>query len=251
MKLDVKRRTRMPKWLAIGLTALLLEATPTYAALPVYDPINYAQNVLTASRALQQVNNQIQSLQNETQMLVNQTRNLAKLPYSALSQIEQNIAKTQGLIRQAQSLAQSVDQIDQSFQTVYGRGGLTASDKALVSNAQTRWNNTVGGLQDALKAQATIMGNIGGNSAEVSKLVTASQSASGALAATQAGNQLLALQAQQLNDLTTLLAANGRAQALKDAEAATASEQGREQRRRFLAPKTGYQAGNAQMFYGN
>jgi hypothetical protein len=73
----------------------------------------------------------------------------------------------------------------------------------------------------------------------------------GALQATQAGNQLLALQAQQLADLTALVAANGRAQALSDAERAAAAEQGQEQRRRFLTPGSGYQPGNAQMFHGN
>ena len=39
-----------------------------------------AQNVLTATRALQQVNNQITSLTNQTQMLLNQAKNLANLP---------------------------------------------------------------------------------------------------------------------------------------------------------------------------
>ena len=50
---------------------------------------------------------------------------------------------------------------------------------------------------------------------------------------------------------SAVVAANGRAQALSDAERATAAEQGREQRRRFLTPGTGYQPGNAQMFHGN
>jgi hypothetical protein len=48
----------------------------------------------------------------------------------------------------------------------------------------------------------------------MSALVGQSQGATGALQATQAGNQLLALQAQQLADLTASVAANGRAQAL-------------------------------------
>ena len=63
-----------------------------------------------------------------------------------------------------------------------------------------------------------------------------------------AGNQLLALQAQQLADLTAVVAANGRAQNLSEAERAAAAEQGREQRRRFLTPGSGYQPGNARMF---
>jgi hypothetical protein len=82
----------------------------------------------------------------------------------------------------------------------------------------------------------------------MSALVGQSQGATGALAGTQAGNQLLALQSQQLSDLTADLAANGRAQALTEAERAAAAEQGREQRRRFLTPGTGYQPGNARMF---
>jgi P-type conjugative transfer protein TrbJ len=83
----------------------------------------------------------------------------------------------------------------------------------------------------------------------MSALIGQSQGATGALQATQAGNQLLALQAQQLADLTAVVVANGRAEALSQAERAAAAEQGREQRRRFLTPGSGYQPGNAKMFY--
>jgi conjugal transfer/entry exclusion protein len=37
---------------------------------------------------------------------------------------------------------------------------------------------------------------------------------------------------------------------LQSAEQATAADQGREQRRRFLTQGSGYQPGSAQMFYG-
>lgn len=57
-------------------------------------------------------------------------------------------------------------------------------------------------------------------------IVGASQGATGTLQATKAGNQLLALQAQQLADLTAVVTGNGRAQALTDAEKAAAAEQG-------------------------
>ena len=87
--------------------------------------------------------------------------------------------------------------------------------------------------------------------AEMAALVGQSQGATGALQATQAGNQLLALQSQQLSDLIAVISANGRADALTEAERATAAEQGRIQRERFLTPGSGYQPGNAQMFNGN
>ena len=64
---------------AAGAVALSvsLAMPPSLAQVVVFDPNNYAQNVLTAARALQQINNQITSLQNQTQMLINQAKNLA------------------------------------------------------------------------------------------------------------------------------------------------------------------------------
>ncbi len=83
----------------------------------------------------------------------------------------------------------------------------------------------------------------------IDQLVTASQSATGALQAAQAGNQLLALQSQQLADLTATMASLSRAQSLDAAQRAAAQAQAREQMRRFLARGTGYQPGSARMFH--
>ncbi len=226
-------------------------ATPAHAQWVVFDPSNYAQNVLTAARSLQQITNQITSLQNQAQMLINQARNLANLPFSSLQQLQQSVQKTQQLLNQAQNIAYNVQSIDQAFQSKYANVSMSASDAQLIADAKTRWQNTVGGLQDAMRTQATVVGNLSTNSTQMSALVGASQSATGALQATQAGNQLLALQAQQLADLTAVVSANGRAQALQSAEQAAAAAQGQEQRRRFLTPGTGYHPGNAQMFYGS
>ncbi|TPJ83317.1 P-type conjugative transfer protein TrbJ [Mesorhizobium sp. B2-5-13] len=217
-------------------------------ALIVFDPSNYSQNVLTAARSLQQITNQITSLQNQAQMLINQARNLASLPLSSLQQLQQSVQRTQQLLGEAHNIAFDVQQVDKAFQQQYSSVSLSVSDQQLVTDARSRWQNTVGGLQDAMRVQAGVVGNIDTGRAQMSALVGASQSAIGALQATQAGNQLLALQGQQLADLTALVAANGRAQALSEAERAAAVDQGREQRRRFLAPGSSYQAGSVQMF---
>ena len=234
--------------LAIPVALSPMLASPAHAQWIVYDPTNYAQNVLTAARTLEQINNQITSLQNEAQMLINQARNLASLPYSSLQQIQQNVSRTQQLLSDAQNIAFDVQNIDQAFQSQYGNVSLSATDAQLVADARDRWQNTVGGLQDAMKVQAGVVGNIDSNRAEMAALVGRSQGATGALQATQAGNQILALQSQQLSDLIAMLAANGRSEALIEAERATAAEQGRVQRERFLTPGSGYQPGNAQMF---
>ena len=65
--------------------------TPAHAWRIVFDPSNYAQNVLTAARTLEQITHQITSLQNEAQMLINQARNLASLPFSALQEIQHQL----------------------------------------------------------------------------------------------------------------------------------------------------------------
>ncbi|MEO6216345.1 MAG: P-type conjugative transfer protein TrbJ [Sphingomonas sp.] len=215
----------------------------------VYDPTNYAQNVLTAARALQQVNNQIQQLQNQATSLINQAKNLATLPFSSLAQLQAQVQRTQQLLSSAQKIAYDVQSIDQAFKTKYQGVSMSASDQALVDGAKDRWSTSVAAFEDAMKVQAGVVGNIDGNRTMMGSLVTSSQSATGALQAAQAGNQLLALQSQQLADLTALMAAQGRAQSLDAAQRAAAQDQAREQLRRFLSPGTGYQPGTVTMFH--
>jgi P-type conjugative transfer protein TrbJ len=234
-------------------TALLLgfAATPAHAQFGgvVYDPTNYSQNVLTAARTLEQINNQIKSLQNEAQSLINDAKNLATLPTSALAELQAQVRQTQQLLGSAQRIAYSVQSIDEAFTSRYRGARMSATDKALVDNARARWEDTVAGFEDALKVQAGVVGNIEGSRAAMDRLVGSSQSASGALQAAQAGNQLLALQARMLADLTALVAAQGRAQALEASQRAAAQDQAREQLRRFLAPGTGYRSAPAKMFH--
>lgn len=246
---DIRRAPRMPT-LAIVCAALTLVVAPARAQYIVYDPSNYAQNVLQAARALQQINNQITSLQNQTQMLLNQAKNLASLPYSSLQTIEQSLARTQQLLNQAQRLSYDVTQIDQAFQRLYPQGytGATSSQQ-LVADARERWQNSLAGYQDALKVQAGVVQNIDTTRTETDALVSSSQSAVGALQATQAGNQLIALQTKQVADLVALIAAQSRAQSLDGARTTANQEQAREQLNRFLGGTQGYQPQTVQMFH--
>ena len=242
-------RLRRLAFASIIAISVAVDLKPSSAQLVVFDPNNYAQNVLTAARALQQINNQIVSLQNQAQMLINQARNLATLPFSSLLQLEQSILRTQQLLAQAQRIAYDIQQIDRAFSTTYAPASSGVSDQALIANAQSRWQNAMSGFQDAMRTQATVVGNLDTNRTQMSALVTSSQGATGALQASQAGNQLVALTAQQLADLTALVAAHGRAQNLESAQHAAAQDQSREQLRRFLTAGAGYQPTTVQMFH--
>src|ERR1700674_5034156 len=119
--------------------ALAFAAAPARGQMLVYDPSNYAQNVLQAARALQQINNQVTSLQNQTRMLLNQARNLTSLPYSSLQAIDQSISRTQQLLNQAQRFAYDINRIDQAFQRSYPQSyPSSTSSQQLVGDAQTR-----------------------------------------------------------------------------------------------------------------
>ena len=238
--------------LAAGVAVLTLPMAsgPARAQWIVYDPTNFSQNVLTAARELQQVNQNIQSLENQATMLINQAKNLASLPYSSLAQLEASIQRTEQLLMQAQNIAYSVTTIDQAFTQVYppSYSGSTSSTQML-ADAQTRWQNARAGYQDSMNVQAGVVQNLQNAQTQISALVSFSQSASGALQAAQSGNQIMGLAAQQLADLTGVIAAMARAQSLDNAGRLESEAQGQQQMQNFLNYGAGYQPGNAQMFH--
>jgi P-type conjugative transfer protein TrbJ len=238
--------------LAAGVAVLTFATAnvPARAQWIVYDPTNFSQNVLTAARELQQVNQNIQSLENQATMLINEAKNLASLPYSSLAQLEASIQRTEQLLMQAQNIAYSVTTIDQAFTQVYPQSytGSTSSTQML-ADAQTRWQNARAGYQDSMNVQAGVVQNLQNAQTQISALVSSSQSASGALQATQSGNQIMGLAAQQLADLTGVIAAMARAQSLDNAGRLESEAQGQQQMQNFLNYGAGYQPGNAQMFH--
>ena len=224
--------------------------SPARAQWIVFDPTNYSQNVLTAARALEEVNNQIQSLENEAKMLANEAKNLASLPYSSLTQLEQSISQTEQLLSQAQRIGYSVGAIDQAFRQVYPQSysGSTSSTQ-LLAGAQTRWQNSLSGFQDAMRVQAGVVQNLDATRSQINALISSSQSASGALQAAQSGNQLIGLQSTQIADLTAVMSAIARAQSLEGARNVANEAQAQQQLTSFLNYGSGYQPGSAQMFH--
>lgn len=236
MKTTILRRAILAGAIVTSSVIGIAAAPPAHAQFGgiVYDPTNYAQNVLTAARSLQQINNQIQQIQNQATSLINEVRNLTSLPFSSLQQLQQQVRQTQKLLSEAQRIAYDVQDIQQVFNGRYKGAALTGDHAQMVANANARWEDSVGGFQDALQVQAGVVGNIEGARTTMNSLVSASQSATGALQATQAGNQLLALQSQQIADLTAAVAAQGRAQSLESARQAAEEAEGRERFRRFM-----------------
>ena len=234
--------------LAIILALAVVE--PVRAQLLVFDPSNYSQNLLTAARSLQQIQNQITSLQNQAQMLINQAKQLEQVPTTVLNDVERDYSQVQTLLRQADGITYNVQSMNQAFSQRYPISiSSTMSDHQMIASAQQRWQDSLSAFQHALTLGAGAVQNLPNTQAQTSSLLSSSQSSVGILQATQTGNQLVAVQTRQLADLTALLAAQGRAQALEQARKAEAEGQAQEQLRRFLSNGQGYQPQTVQMFH--
>lgn len=242
----------MKKRLLAAAAAALIGVMPVAKAQwVVIDPTNLAQNILTAAHTLEQINNQIKQLQNEAQSLMNEARNLASLPFNVVNRLRSNLDTTRQLITQARGLAFNIQNMDQQFAQLYPEQyAATVSGNQMFQDAHQRWQNTLQGLQTAMRMQAQVSQNLNQDEGVLADLVDQSQSATGALQAMQATNQLLALQAKQSIQTQQLQLTQGRAASLELARQAAAVERGREVTRRFIGSGTAYTPQSVN-FYGN
>jgi P-type conjugative transfer protein TrbJ len=223
-------------------TAIVLSlATPQADAFTVFDPSNYAENMIQAVRALEQINNQIQSLQNEVVMLENMARNLQRLDYSSLGAIQTAMGRINGLMARAEGIAFDVGQTETAFARFYPKeyAATVASDE-LARDARQRWQHSMDALRQSMLVQAQVVRNVDDDTGELSRLVAESQAAVGSLQAQQATNQLIALSTKQQLQTQEMLAAQYRADALVQARDTAAQEQARVQFEQFLGQPKAY-----------
>lgn len=215
----------------------LLSVTPASAQLfggVVYDPSNYAQNLLTAVRTLQMINNQIKQLTNEAQMIANQVKDLTNLPYTARAALNARLAEIDALIKTAKGLAFDVASIDATFKALYPEDYASFSNAAMAADARRHWREASRAFHDAVIMQAKITETVAADLTTLDEIVRESETAIGGLQVAQAGNQLLALQTKQSMHAAELMAVNARADALDRARQLQMEERARIQRTRFI-----------------
>ncbi len=237
--------------IAVAAALLVLAAPAAQAQRIVFDPSNFSQNILTAARTLEQINNQIRQLQNEAQMLINDAKNLTGLDYSALAELRAALSATNQLIQQAQGLSFNVAQMEAEFTRLYPNAySASASGSQMALDARQRWHNSLEALRTATQVQSQAVQNFASDEQTLANLVNRSQSAVGALQAMQATNQLLALQSRQAMQAQQLQITQDRATALEQARQVAVQERAREVRRRFQGEGTAYSPYTVN-FYGN
>jgi P-type conjugative transfer protein TrbJ len=219
----------------------LSPVAPVHAQLTVFDPSNYAQNILVAARTLQQVNQQIQQLQNEAQMLANQRKNLTQIDFPQLDAMKGNLTRIDALMARATGIDFTVRDLDAKFAQLFPQDFSAALSSDLrVRGARSRLDASIAAYRQTMSIQAGVVEAIHEDAEVLSQLVARSQDAEGSLQAQQATNQLLALSAKQQFQLQQMMAAQFRSEALEQARRTTQAAEARAATKRFLGSGSAY-----------
>ena len=243
MPRHLSRKTLAVAMLGLGIgsaTAIVAPLQPAQALI-VFDPSNYAQNILTAARTLQQINQEIQSLQNEATMLTNMGKNLSKIDFPQLQQLQQKLQQIDQLMGQAQGVDFRVDQLEYKLRQLYpSQFDRTSRVDQRVQSARARLDTSMDAFRQTMTVQAQVVENVHDDAENLSAIVGRSQGAEGGLQAQQATNQLLALTAKQQFQLQQMMAAQFRSESVEQARRVQQSQEAQAATTKFLGSGKAY-----------
>lgn len=221
-------QTKWSRLVATAAIAALLTAAPTAQAQRiVYDPTNYAQNLLQAARALEQIRNQVRQIEQAAAML-------RQNPLQLSPELSQSIEEARALFQTAQGIAFEVDRIGDDIRQLYPDTWDEFDLDQIMSRSDQWVDETRASLERAMQAEARAAQSIGEARGRIDRALQSSADAEGQTGAVQAGNQLLGVTASQLAEIHALLVAQGRALETERMERLAREERGREiQRRAF------------------
>jgi P-type conjugative transfer protein TrbJ len=213
----------------------LLAATPVAHAFTVFDPWNYKENLLTAVRSLEEVNNQVKQLANEAQMLLKMDLNLEQLGSSIGDEVKGSLGELEDLLEKADGLALSVSETEAEVKRLFPSEYASAlSNDESLKLAKDRWEEALAAFKRSMAMEAKIVETNETDSNTLTDLLSKSQTAVGNLQVQQAGNELLGLNVKQQLQLLTLIAAEQRATSLDRSRALASQEESRLRFQSFL-----------------
>jgi len=230
---------------AIPIAGALLTSCVTRSAaqLTVFDPANYQENLLSAARALEQINNQVRQLQNQVLMIQRMDLNLLRLGSTISPDLQRTLADIQAQLRAGEGIALRLQATQSAYEQLFPRQVSTAlSSDEVLRNARTRWEEEYAAFQRSALLQGQIADGLEADSRILTGAMTRSLSAAGILEATQAGNELTALGVKQSLALQGLLAAQLRAETLTRARDLATENEARQRLKTFLGTGSAYTA---------
>lgn len=221
------RRLVLAALFGCGL-ALIPPAAPARAQQVVYDPRNHLENALQAAR-------QLEGLANDARQLANEARMLATSPYSHLAESSQTLRDAAELARTVRGVASSVDQLERQFADLYPDDLSSLTPDRLRAQGVGRTATARRTAEDLARTAAELERLSGGRDRRLAGALAASEGAAGQTAAVQSSTQMLAVLAEDLAAMRTVLLAQARLMAEATAREAADRAAAAEARRRFWA----------------
>jgi P-type conjugative transfer protein TrbJ len=233
-----RRHARIAVPVIAGVMACTL---PSAAQLTVFDPANFQQNLLSAARALEQVNNQVRLLQNQALMIARMDQNLKQLGPTLSPDLQRTLSALQTQLTAGEGIALRLSSTQSAYERLFPKQASAAltNDDAL-RNAKARWDEAYAVFQRAALVQGQVAGGIGADTSLLATALGRSRNAVGALEAVQAGNELTALNVKQVLALQALLATQHRAETTSKARDLAAEDEARQRFKTFLGSGNAY-----------
>jgi P-type conjugative transfer protein TrbJ len=226
------------------VVGVMVSCVPQSAAqLTVFDPSNFQQNLLSAARALEQINNQVRQLQNQAQMLLRMDQNLQRLGSTISPDLQRTLTDIQAQLRAGDGIALRLQATQSGYERLFPREVSTSlSTDDVLRNARSRWDEEYAALRRAALLQGQIADSVDGDVRLLGDAMARSKNAAGALEVAQAGNELTGLSVKQSLQLQSLLAAQQRAEAFARARDLATEEEARQRFKSFVGAGSAYSA---------
>jgi P-type conjugative transfer protein TrbJ len=231
--------------ITVPIVAGVLACCPPQSAaqLTVFDPANYQENLLSAARALEQINNQVRQLQAQAQMILRMDQNLVKLGSTISPELQRTLGDIQTQLRAGDGIALRLQATQSGYERLFPREVSTSlSTDDVLRNVKSRWDEEYAALRRAALLQGQIADTVDGDVRLLGDAMARSKSAAGALEVAQAGNELAGLSVKQSLQLQGLLAAQQRAEGFARARDLATEEEARQRFKSFVGTGSAYSA---------
>ena len=190
--------------IAIYLLLTLFAAPHLRSQMAVIDPANLAENILQATRALEQIQHQIDQLDT-------MYRNLERIGDPSWRDLRAWVVYLNELAQQGEALAYSLEGLYEAYRDLFG--GVVPTEEPVYDEAYWEWTtttlDTLAATLDAVSAQAR---DYFSTQEQLAELQALADSAQGNLEALNVSNMIGTHSGQELAKLNQLLAANINAQ---------------------------------------
>ncbi len=178
----------------------------------VFDPTNYAKNLITAANSVRTVENQVTQIRNELQALQFETKNtntVLNYQWQNITQLTQRLDQS---TQQEQALSYSMGDLDSQFRQRYPNYTNTPGS-VNYTDAYHRWNDTtLDTLRHSLSAIGMSASDFQNEETLLSQLSAQGRTATGRMQVLQVSTEIAAENVNQLQELKRIMMTQTNAQ---------------------------------------